>query len=67
MSFNTWIKLETGLSLYDFCVLDLDGTAERQVKDLFNQWLEECNPTPAIITEVIYFAAQEGFNVCAAV
>ena len=42
MSFAAWIVRETGLSLYDFRVLDRDGDSQREVRELFNQWLEEC-------------------------
>ena len=63
MTFGAWLREETGLSLYDFRVLDLDGTSEKEVRDLFNAWLEERNPTPQYITRAIESAANEGFDV----
>ena len=66
MAFTAWIIRETGLSLYDFRVLDIDGTSEKQVRDLFTQWLEEEDPIPSIVSEAIEAAADEGFDVCVA-
>lgn len=63
MNFNTWLRDYTGLTLYDFRVLDLDGTSEKQVRDLFCAWLEDYNPIPSVITEAIEMAADEGFDV----
>ena len=63
MSFNAWLRKQTGLSLYDFRVLDLDGTSEKQVRDLFCAWLEDYKPIPAIVTQAIEAAADEGFDV----
>ena len=63
MTFTAWLRDYTGLSLYDFRVLDLDGTSEKQVRDLFNAWLEDYRPAPRIVTEAIEAAADEGFDV----
>lgn len=63
MAFNTWLKQQTGLSLYDFRVLDLDETSEKQVQDLFNVWIEKCCPTPQFIATAIKTAADEGFKI----
>ena len=64
MTFTTWLRQQTGLSLYDFRVLDRDGTAEKEVRDLFSQWLEDARPVSTLITEAIIDAAQEDFDVC---
>jgi hypothetical protein len=63
MHFRQWLRYETGLSLYDFRVLDLDNTSEKHVRDLFHQWLEEIDPIPAVVTKAIEAAADEGFDV----
>ena len=63
MKFNEWLRKNTGLSLYDFRVLDIDGTSEKLVRDLFCSWLEDYKPTPAVVTEAIETAANEGFDV----
>ena len=63
MHFNTWLRRQTGLSLYDFRVLDMDGTSEKEVRDLFCAWLEDYKPIPSIVTQAIEEAADEGFDV----
>lgn len=63
MEFNEWLRQQTGLSLYDFRVLDIDGTSEKQVRDFFNAWLEDYKPIPKIVTKAIEAAAGEGFDV----
>jgi len=61
--FNAWLKRETGLSLYDFRVLDIYGNSEKEVKDFFNYWIESIDPIPAVITKAIEAAAEYGFDV----
>ena len=66
--FNSWLRSETGLSLYDFRVLpvyDLFGydNSGKEVKELFNQWCESVNPIPAEVTKAIEAAAEFGFDV----
>jgi len=72
MSFAAWIIRETGLSLYDFRVLDRDGDSQREVKELFNQWAEESGAMDfyrefGVIHNSVHKAMEdamhEGFNV----
>lgn len=62
-SFRSWIRWYTGLTLYDFRVLDRDGTSEKEVRDLFHEWLEDVDPVPVLITKAIDDAMEEGFDV----
>lgn len=63
MTFSAWLRDYTGLSLYDFRVLDMGGTSEKEIRDLFKAWLEDRRPTPEYITKAIDAAAAEGFDV----
>lgn len=72
MSFAAWIIRETGLSLYDFRVLDRDGDSQREVRELFNQWFEESGAERLFrefgklsdsVREAIADAMDEGFDV----
>ena len=63
MKFNEWLHDQTGLTLHDFRVLDMDGTSEKEVRDFFCSWLEEYKPIPAVVIEAIEAAADEGFDV----
>ena len=63
MEFNAWLRRYTGLSLYDFRVLDKDGNSEKEVRDLFHAWLEDYKPIPSVVTKAIEAAANEGFDV----
>ena len=60
--FRYWIQDYTGLTLYDFRVLD-NGTSECEVKDLFHACLEDKAPTPQTINKAIEDALSEGFEV----
>lgn len=60
--FNAWLRDQTGLSLYDFRVLDMYGDSEKEVRDFFHMWIEEVHPVPQKITEAIEDAAGEGFE-----
>ena len=66
MGFNAWLRDFTGLSLYDFRVLDLDGTSEQEVCDLFHKWVEFCKPSADAVKKAIEAAECEGFDVSAA-
>lgn len=63
MEFINWLRQYTGLTLYDFRVLDMDGTNEREVRNLFCAWLEDYHPIPTVITKAIEAAADDGFDV----
>ena len=60
--FNAWLKRQTGLTLYDFRVLDMYGDSENELRGLFHMWMEEEHPVPKKITEAIEAAANEGFE-----
>lgn len=62
MEFTTWIKKMTGLSLYDFRVLDMDGTANQQIKELFTQWITEYSLTLSTIQKAVEAIKEEGFD-----
>ena len=63
MSFGGWARDYTGLSLYDFRVLDTNDTSENQVQEIFDIWLDYYKPTQDEITEAIKAAAHEGFDI----
>ena len=63
MSFKDWVRFYTGLSLHDFRALSIYGNTEKEVRDLFNSWLEEYDPGPTFVTRAIEAAADEGFDV----
>ena len=63
MRFSQWIRDYTGLTLYDFRVLDLDGTSEKQVRELFAAWIEDARPVPSLITQAMIDAAAQGFEI----
>ena len=59
--FSTWIYRQTGLKLYDFRVLDDDGTSAEWVKKLFDSWKKTARPDA--IARAVKDAADEGFSV----
>lgn len=63
MSFAAWIIRETGLSLYDFRVLDRDGKSEAEVQEFFTKWLEEVKPNKILVNQAVMDAMDEGFDV----
>lgn len=62
-TFKEFIREYTGLTLYDFRVLDMDGSSEKEVRDIFRMWLEDYRPTKEKIADAIEAAAYEGFDV----
>lgn len=61
--FTDFIRAYTGLTLYDFRVLDLYGDSEKEVRDLFQLWVDEQKPIPSLITDAMIKAADYGFDV----
>ena len=62
-TFTAWLRDYTGLSLYDFRALDMAGTAEKELRDLFRAWIEDRRPVPQLISDAIEAAADYGFDV----
>lgn len=61
MSFSSWIIWYTGLSLYDFRVLDLEGTSEMEVRSLFGLWAKDLRPSKEALLKAIDDMEREGF------
>lgn len=59
--FSSWLVRQTGLTLYDFRVLDLDDTSEEMVGLLFLEWTLTENPRGECIDRAIADMAHEGF------
>lgn len=63
MSFSSWIIWYTGLSLYDFRVLDVDGTSEKEVRSLFGLWVKDLRPSKETTLKAIDDMEREGFAI----
>lgn len=61
--FVCWLRDYTGLSLYDFRVLDLDDTSETDVNKLYREWVEDEHPTDEQKADAIKRCADEGFEI----
>ena len=61
--FPAWLKEYTGLSLYDFRVLDTDNTSERYINEFYCKWAKDEHPTDEQQASAIKRCADEGFEI----
>ena len=61
--FVCWLRDYTGLSLYDFRVLDLDDTSETDVNKLYREWVKDEHPTDEQKAHAIKRCNDEGFEI----
>lgn len=66
MGFRSWLVNYTGLTRYDFRVLDLEGESAPTVRNLFKKWAADERPTQEQLTDAINAANVEGFDVATA-
>ena len=61
--FVCWLRDYTGLSLYDFRVLDINSTSETEIKELYCEWVKDEHPTDEQKANAIKRCNDEGFEI----